>query len=419
MEDIIKIKDYFNLTASIINLAKEINITWQITTTGMYDLNIPYGGKILIEDIWINNKQQYEKYKKSLRKKRILYIEQIMDIDFKKILEWSHIQAKYTKRKGRIPGWYVYIKENEQEIMELYREKIKVEYKNNINPFIRLNKEYKLSKSKWIASRKNNQTIIGKELKEKNNNDKETVKYISHYDILQEDTEPTSILVQCKGCPQNTERGNKCIIRIEKEKEMEMEIPVAYSKLSTSGSKTDQYMNRLRMSYNNITKAIEIIDSTQNKIDEEDTEDVEEKEKEKEIRKQYSNNIIHKWITAEDTIYEKLKESQRKVKDQKIIKVYTDGSLEDHNMGIGWVIQDQEGENHTTFRCNIEYFPSSTRAELAAILTTLLVMPKEAVIHIYTDSMCAIYSLCKIIKKEKEFIWKDAQNPIILQIKRQ
>ncbi|RHZ54927.1 hypothetical protein Glove_421g94 [Diversispora epigaea] len=119
---------------------------------------------------------------------------------------------------------------------------------------------------------------------------------------------------------------------------------------------------------------------------------------------------------AGDTIYEKLKESQRKVKDQKIIKVYTDGSLEDHNMGIGWVIQDQEGENHTTFRCNIEYFPSSTRAELAAILTTLLVMPKEAVIHIYTDSMCAIYSLCKIIKKEKEFIWKDAQNPIILQV---
>ncbi|RHZ58630.1 hypothetical protein Glove_372g77 [Diversispora epigaea] len=107
---------------------------------------------------------------------------------------------------------------------------------------------------------------------------------------------------------------------------------------------------------------------------------------EKEIRKQYNNNIIHKWITAEDTIYEKLKESQRKVKDQKIIKVYTDGSLEDHNMGIGWVIQDQEGENHITFRCNIEYFPSSTRAELAAILTTLLVMPKEAVIHIYTDN---------------------------------
>lgn len=415
MKDTIKIKDHFNLTASIINLAKEINITWQITKTGTHDLNIPYGGKILIEDIWNNNKKQYEKYKKSLREKRILYIEQIMDINFKNILEWSHIQAKYTKRKGRIPGWYTYIKENEQEIMELYREKIRVEYKNNINPFIRLNNEYKLSKSKWIASRKNDQTIIGKELKEKSNK-KEKVKYISHYNILQEDTEPTSILVPCEGCSQNIEKGNKCIIGVEEGREKEIEIPVAYSKLSTSGSKTDQYKNRLRMSYNSITKAMEIIDSIQNKMDEEDTEEEKEKEKEKETGEQQNNNIIDKWITAEDTIYEKLKKIQRKIKDQKIIKVYTDGSLEDHKMGLGWVIPSQEGEKHIKFRCNIEYFPSSTRAELAAILTALLVMPKEATIHIYTDSMCAIFSLCKIIKKEKEFIWKDAQNPIILQV---
>ncbi|RHZ80206.1 hypothetical protein Glove_139g336 [Diversispora epigaea] len=43
-----------------------------------------------------------------------------------------------------------------------------------------------------------------------------------------------------------------------------------------------------------------------------------EEEKEKEIRKQYNNNIIHKWITAEATIYEKFKESQRKVNYQSI-----------------------------------------------------------------------------------------------------
>ncbi|RHZ80007.1 hypothetical protein Glove_139g391 [Diversispora epigaea] len=76
-----------------------------------------------------------------------------------------------------------------------------------------------------------------------NNNNKKTVKYISYYDILQGDIEPTSILVQCEGCSQNTKRRNKCIIQ--------MKIPVA----------------------------IEIINLMQNKIDEEDIEDEEEKKK--------------------------------------------------------------------------------------------------------------------------------------------
>jgi ribosomal protein S17E len=69
-------------------------------------------------------------------------------------MEWSHIQARYVKRKGRIPGWYTYIKNNEQKIIDLYNNIIREEYNNKINPFFDLNKEYNVSKIKWITSKK-------------------------------------------------------------------------------------------------------------------------------------------------------------------------------------------------------------------------------------------------------------------------
>jgi hypothetical protein len=44
------------LTSSIINLAKELGITWQITKTGTTELGISFGRKIPIENIWKNNR---------------------------------------------------------------------------------------------------------------------------------------------------------------------------------------------------------------------------------------------------------------------------------------------------------------------------------------------------------------------------
>jgi len=51
-------------------------------------------------------------------------------------------------------------------------------------------------------------------------------------------------------------------------------------------------------------------------------------------------------------------------------------------MGASWVIEDTE----LSFKCGVEHFPSSTRPELMAILTALLVMPVHVIVIIHTDS---------------------------------
>jgi ribonuclease HI len=63
-------------------------------------------------------------------------------------------------------------------------------------------------------------------------------------------------------------------------------------------------------------------------------------------------------------------------------------------MGIGWIVK-REGliDYSFSFSSSIESWPSSTRAELGAIWTALLVSPYKAQIHIFTDSKAAIEAI--------------------------
>ncbi|CAB4374579.1 unnamed protein product [Rhizophagus irregularis] len=55
-------------------------------------------------------------------------------------------------------------------------------------------------------------------------------------------------------------------------------------------------------------------------------------------------------------------------------------------MGAGWILKNTD----ISFSCGIRFHPSSTRPELLAILTALLVAPSESRIHIHTNSQAAI-----------------------------
>ena len=54
-------------------------------------------------------------------------------------------------------------------------------------------------------------------------------------------------------------------------------------------------------------------------------------------------------------------------------------------MGISWIQIENEMEIHK-FNAKTKGWPSSTRAEIIAILTMLLVVKKHSVVNIYTDS---------------------------------
>ncbi|CAB5373729.1 unnamed protein product [Rhizophagus irregularis] len=86
-----------------------------------------------------------------------------------------------------------------------------------------------------------------------------------------------------------------------------------------------------------------------------------------------------------------------------IIDIYTDGSLTDRfntnlndftkHMGTGWVIINDKNEVILECSSSITDWPSSTRAELGAILSAILVLQTGQRANIFTDSQAAIDSI--------------------------
>ncbi|PKC07395.1 hypothetical protein RhiirA5_399882 [Rhizophagus irregularis] len=85
------------------------------------------------------------------------------------------------------------------------------------------------------------------------------------------------------------------------------------------------------------------------------------------------------------------------------IDIYTDGSLTDRfntnlndftkHMGTGWVIINDKNEVILECSSSITDWPSSTRAELGAILSAILVLQTGQRANIFTDSQAAIDSI--------------------------
>ena len=85
-----------------------------------------------------------------------------------------------------------------------------------------------------------------------------------------------------------------------------------------------------------------------------------------------------------------------KISESTNFTVYTDGSLttiyHKQYMGFGWTLTDQFHHEHH-FQGQTSQFPSSTRAEIMAILTLICILPREANINIYSDSQAAISAI--------------------------
>ncbi|GES83764.1 ribonuclease H-like domain-containing protein [Rhizophagus clarus] len=104
------------------------------------------------------------------------------------------------------------------------------------------------------------------------------------------------------------------------------------------------------------------------------------------------------------------------------ISFYTDGScITDHStkslMGIGWAVTDHPSIpiSSLQFSCKAHKFPSSTKAEALALTSALAVCLEHSKIVIYTDSKCIIdtfyyvrlqQSTRKILKVNNFLIWK-------------
>src|SRR5215208_4999171 len=61
-----------------------------------------------------------------------------------------------------------------------------------------------------------------------------------------------------------------------------------------------------------------------------------------------------------------------------------------NRMGIGWISPDLHNYDQCSFSAAIQHHPSSTRAELFALLTALIVCPPSSSPTIFLDSQVVI-----------------------------
>ena len=84
------------------------------------------------------------------------------------------------------------------------------------------------------------------------------------------------------------------------------------------------------------------------------------------------------------------------IKLQYTFSAFTDGSLSTFKntkfMGFGWILQEYNNQQYT-FQGQITNFTSSTRAEITAILTLIVIIPNNSSITIFTDNQAALQAI--------------------------
>src|SRR5438034_4000691 len=88
---------------------------------------------------------------------------------------------------------------------------------------------------------------------------------------------------------------------------------------------------------------------------------------------------------------------------------YSDGSMSHAGstalqMGYGWIGFDSDMNQIDSFYACTKLWPSSTRAEISALLSILLVIPSNCSIQLYTDSDNLIQGMKLLLNNRSKFI---------------
>ena len=98
---------------------------------------------------------------------------------------------------------------------------------------------------------------------------------------------------------------------------------------------------------------------------------------------------VLKFISS-DNVRLKLWEMKCALQNHNLLRFYTDGSLRaagtlDMKMGLSWLLADPN-DPQLKFSASCKLFPSSSRAEVFAVLSALCVTSEYTTVHIHTDS---------------------------------
>jgi ribonuclease HI len=375
----------------------------------------------------------------SLKKKRILFYDQILTLDglYLKTFEQIKYETKtftpslYSKFKGKKPNWFFKIEEhmtinnNNRSLINPITEPLKQNL-NIISPRPAFKQgEYiiKPRNNNWTHfwNARINDIIIGKIKEHIRNPGGTNTSIIQHYIRYTHESEAqrltprkqTTFLQPCKGCTLSepyihTVNKSTCHItsvtndlihfKIHKSKE-ERNIKNNIARNINKNIKiaTTPYHTLRTLSYNAYRKRYNP-DQQQNNFG------IHDENTHKHTTRNHNLNPNHPWyldiiIQGNPDFNYNIKELAKRHIEYETIKCYTDGSLvfsENQTvtttMGFGGIITNSK-ETLNTFKGNTCCTPSSTKAEGYAILTAVIITPNKAVLDLYTDSQNAIFNI--------------------------
>ena len=378
-----------NLIAQILCLMNDLGLFISFMNTNKKIFNILPGGYPLI-NLFNDN---YRNIKDSLRKKNLLYLEQLTYESGLSLKQWHELTQKF---KGKIPYWWTTLKEEIKQINELENNKKdlqeqlssnslrKFSTNRRINVFTNIDGRHK----NWILSLNtdNDNLIYGKIINGKKYFKENEQILIEHY-WSAADNRGALKLMKCPvvGCNKGTIQNDCCLIEVKKKTSMLLKgrvIKIAPNKVKISHKKEDYeiVLNKIVRENQQLQEMV-----NQQQVCWVDLTNTWE-------RTNTIKTILKDNLKCEEliTIF-----TDNLTQKRSEYNFFTDGSMgkvkNDTKMGIGWVlVENTTNEVIHSFKSSNFGWPSSTKAEILSILTALLVVTSDSKVKIHTDSNNAI-----------------------------
>jgi exonuclease III/ribonuclease HI len=367
---------------------------FNFTGSQIFDNKI-LGGSIPIIDI-LNTDYVQPCNINSLRRQGLMYLSQLTTTEGNCLLTWAELSSRPgLVSRRRQPKWFALL---EQKVLVASNTR---RLKSNwcVGPSVHLNKytihPNIMERTKdWVAvwNREANVAVIGHIVhKDIFTGSHITVEHWLHYQDNNLDISPESnpsIIYRCQGCDMNNPRSN--VVSTQQYNKIyacsayyRIEDSVAFSRARRS--KDFDLMYEVNPSPREMKQQAQQLFFTPIEISSPaDFND---------LSHDANKDNILKFIFSDNKRLE-LWSAKETFKYASALSFYTDGSLSgagtvNMQMGLGWV-QVNSSQSSLTFSASCNNFPSSSRAEILAILSVLTVVPSYCDIDIFTDSAVAI-----------------------------
>jgi ribonuclease HI len=407
-DNVAEVTKYFNYPTRFFNRLENLMcIFHHYNLSFSFSYSFPVDGGNHPLSYFITDPKQYLSFVQSLKNKHIFFLDQIISPDGAFLLSWKDIKKSLCNKRGRKPKWITFLEEHILINPNSRRLSFTIPNPVIVNPqvsrprAIAHNNRPVRSPFQWITywSPSHSDVIYGRIKELTHHPGHPQMAYIQHY--IRRDTpssssttasphSTTNILIPCQGCsldepyylgdihvPCKTSLISGHCINIhvsvhDKHKNKQFQ-SYRTTKPHTHYRALAFHDYRLRVPAKNLPTPFQPSSLMEGETS--------------------SNKFLINSILLPVAHFDRLITLSDELSSYQVLEFYTDGSLIRLNtnsyMGYGWIFSSDSSLN-ISYSGSAIHWASSTKAEILAILTALIVCPQGSTVDIYTDSACAI-----------------------------